>query len=447
MDVCGMTDDEDWDFDEEPATYRPKTIKVIVLVIVLIIASVGSFLILRDEDDFPSVAKAPNLQVGMDWWYQREESIINTETGNVESLEIDYSVKSVKAITSYQGKEAYNIQSLDVNRTTTRHSSNHTEYISVQNLNRLDDDGNEYVVFDFPLKDGKQWNWIDNGDNNRTYICKTVKDVKTLDGTYDTYRVRVNWSDEDDDWRFVYRSDYYYSPKLGFMVKRITQYDFYDNGDLSSTIILVDNLVAHGTSDSDGDGLSDNGEKWFGTDPVKKDTDSDGFDDLVDIVPLFDFGISVNLTYVSTEEDVESIAEVTLFGEEEGADFYFELSQANGDDLLETDPIRNSDTSDLDIIYRIDIPDDTDEVNIDIECWDADDGTADDVMDISMDEDVSYLELEFRLFYNWLRLPHVPYPEGVLELDVEQEVYGNGNGDYDATLRFIGSVVDMEIYN
>ncbi len=441
-----MTEDEDWDFDEETTSESPKPILVIVLVAVLIIASVGTFLILRDDDDFPSEAKAPKLRAGMDWWFKSEETIIDHETGSSEIFAKDYVMIGVKEITSHGGKEAYAINTFDAIRATTRHYSNQTAYLSTENLNGLDDEGNEYVLFDFPLKDGKTWNWIDEHDNNRTYVCRAVRDVKTQDGTYDTYWVRINWTEEDGDNRDVYTQDVYYSPELGYLVKSVSMYSHYENDDPTTTEIWYGILVAHGTSDSDGDELSDTGEKWFGTDPGKKDTDSDGYDDLVDFVPLFDVGLSLNLTHVSTDDDVESIQEVNLFGEEEGADFFFDLSNNDNSDVLVTDPIENSDSSDLDIVYRINISDDIYTTTIDVNCFDADDGTADDEMDVTMNDNFVTLQLRFNIYNRNLRISGVGSPEGELELDVEQEAYGDGNGDYDATLHFIVSEVDMANY-
>lgn len=443
-----MTDNDDWDFENEEETNNSRKVQIMVLAAILITASVGSFLILREDDDgFPSEVNAPKLQIGMDWWYHVEENVINHHSGSNETDDRGDTMMGIIEITSYGGKEAYAFNWFDVIRTTTRHSSNHTEYMSVENLNGLDDDGNEYVVYDFPLKDGKQWNWIDDDENNRTYVCRAFRDVKTLDGTYDTYRVRINWSEGNDEVRFEYRNDYYYSPELGYMVKAVFRSVYYDSNDLNSTKTFYYNLVSHGTSDSDGDRLSDRGETWFGSDPEKKDTDLDGLDDLMDMVPLFDIGVSVNLTQVSTDEDVESIEETTVFGEEEGADFYFDLSNNDNDDVLVSDIIEDSDTSDLDIVYRIDISDDIYFITVDVRCFDADDGNADDVMDITMDPDWERLLLDFNIYQRSLEIRGVDPPDNELELDVEQEVYGDGGGDYDATLRFTFSEVNMEDYN
>ena len=442
-----MTEDDDWDIEEETTNARPKTIHVIVLVAVLIIASVGTFLVLRDDDDFPSEAKAPKLKPGMDWWYHVEVINVNHETGEEETTDRDYRMIGVKEITTRGGKEAYALNFFDAVPTMNRHNRNRTEYRSVANLNYLDADGNEEVLYDFPLKDGKQWSWLDDNDNNRSYVCKTVKNVETIDGSYDTYRVRMNWTDVSGDIRDEYRYDYYYSPKLGYFVKGEFRSDTYEDGELLNTNTWYYNLAVHGTSDSDGDGLSDSGEKWLGTDPGKTDTDSDGVTDLVDFVPLFDVGLSLNLTHISTSEDVETLQEVNLFGEEEGADFFFDLSNNDNSDVLVTDPIENSDASDLDIIYRINISDDIYATTIDVDCFDADDGNADDEMDITMDSNVVTLHIRFNIYRRNLLIVGIGSPEGDLELDVEQEAYGDGNGDYDATLRFIVSEVDMENYN
>ena len=443
-----MTEDDDWNFEEETTTDRPKTLLVICLVAVVIIAGLGSFLVLRDdEDEFPSEAKAPKLHAGMDWWYHQEENNVDHETGDNETIDYGFTMLGIIGLTSHGGKEAYVINWFDVIDTTTRHSSNNTGYITVQDLNGLDDDGNEYVSYDFPLKDGKKWNWIDDDGNNRSYICKEFRDVKTLDGTYNTYRVRMTYTEEGTDWSVDYRNDYYYSPELGYMVKGVFRYDFYDNGELTSTITRFINLVSHGTSDSDGDGISDAGEIWFGTDPNRRDTDSDGLIDSVDFVPLFDLGLTINLTHIRTDEDVESVDEVTLFGEEEGADFFFDFSNNDNDDVLTTDPIENTDTSDLDITYKINLSDNFYHTRIEIRCFDADDGNDDDEMDITIDNNHVTLILEFNIYERSLEIRDVDPPDGKLELNVEQEVYGNGNGDYDATLRFIVSEVDMENFN
>jgi len=411
---------------------------VIALVAVVIIAGMSSFFILRDDDDengFPSEAKAPKLHVGMEWWYHVEENIVDHETGDNETYDIGSTRKAVVELTSYGGKEAYAIDHFDAKKETTRHSESTRFYTSVNTLNLLDDEGNESVVFNFPLSDGKQWNWTDDDENDRTYVCNAFMGVETFDRTYDTYRIRMRWSEENGALRWEYRYDIYYSPELGYTVRVDEMADIYHTGDPYRTETRYYNLASYGTSDSDGDGLSDAGETWFGSDPSIEDTDSDGLSDLDDCVPLFDIGHLLTLTYVSTDEDVESFVEVSVYGEEEGADFYFQLTNDETDDEIVTDPIENTDTSDLSIIYRIDSSDERNYINMFIRCYDADDGNADDEIDISPDDMNWVLTLRFHLL------------ENNFLLDSEHEMNGNGDGDYDATLRFIVSEVDMEIYN
>jgi len=443
-----MTEDEDWQIDNNEGTRNSRKVLIMVLVAVLIVASVSSFLILLGddkEDDLPSKAQVPSLQVGMDWWYHREHRTIVYDTGINETYDWNYYQRMVRNISTINGKSAYGISSIYVNNTSTRHSNSLEYYLSIDDLNPINEQGEEFVTFDFPLFDGKRWNWTDEDDNNITYVCNTYKNVKTTAGTYHTYRVRMTWSIEDGDEREEYTHDYYYSPKLKYLARGEYRMDFYSDDALRWSGIDYLDFVIRGTSDADNDGLSNTGESWFGTDPAEKDTDSDGFDDLADHVPLFDLGLSVNLTHVSTDENVESIEEVTLFGEEDGADFYFDLSNDDNDDVLVTDPIENTDNTDLDIFYQIDISDDTFLVDIEVMCLDADDGNADDDMDISLADPEHVLILEFNTYSRRLHIPHIPAPEGELELDVEEEMYGNGNGDYDATLRFIVSEVDMKL--
>jgi len=442
-----MTDDDDWDIDEETPIIHQKTIHVIVLVAILIIASVGTFLLLSDdEEDFPSEANEPKLHAGMDWWFHEEAYLFDYDTGSNKSYDYDYMMNSVKGVSMYHGKETYSINRFSAFREMTRHTGNGTDHLLVSNLNEIDNDGFEYVIYDFPLKNGKQWYWTDRDDNNRSNVCTVVKDVETLDGTYDTFRIRMRWFETNGDWRRVYRQDIYYSPDLGYMVKMVTMRDSYYDGDLSSSTSHSFTLVVHGNVDSDGDGLSDAGEKWFGTDPRERDTDLDGMDDLADCISLFDHGLSVNLTHVSTDDNVESFEEVNLFGEEDGADFYFDISNDETDDVLVTDPIENTDTTELDIIYRIDVPDDEYSIYIEINCLDSDDGNADDEMDISRDGPQVYLLMRFQPAIQRLRSNNNVPPDDELELDLEHEANGDGSGDYDATLRFIVSEVDMRTY-
>jgi len=418
----------------------------VVLATVLIAASIRSYVILvgeDDEDDFPSKAKVPSLRVGMDWWYNIKERIIDHDTGTNETYDRNYYQIMVRNITTINGMNAYGISSIEAIQTITRHSNSMESYLSIDNLNHINDMGEEFVMFDFPLFDGKRWNWIDEDGNNITYICKTYKNIETTAGTYDTYHVRSTWSEEEGDERDVYINDYYYSPKLKYIARGEYRMDHYSDDALTVTLISFLDLVLYGTSDSDNDGLSNTGESWFGTDPEEKDTDSDGLDDLGDYIPLFDLGLSINLTYVSTDENVESIDEVTIYGEEDGADFYFDLSNDDNDDVLVTDPIENTDATDLDIQYKIDVFDDTYILWIWIKCFDDDNDNTDDEIDISEDSDNQEFIMRFTPSLQMLKKEGDSPGNNELELGVQHEVTGNGNGDYDATLRFVVSEIDM----
>ena len=91
-----MVEDEDWDFDENVATSRLNRIQVMVLVIVIVIGSMGSYILLRDnEDEFPSKAMVPNLRAGMDWWYHIEENSVDHQSGENETEDLNFTMISV----------------------------------------------------------------------------------------------------------------------------------------------------------------------------------------------------------------------------------------------------------------------------------------------------------------------------------------------------------------
>ena len=448
-----MTEDDDWDYEgeeeeEEPGTSRKLIIMAVVAV--LIIASLGSYLVLMDDDDdeLPSKVNVPSLHVGMDWWHHLELQTVDHVLGTSKTEDWGIQQIMVRNRTTLNGRDAYGMSSIDeINTTTTRHSDSMEFYLSAEGLNSMDGEGETFVIFDFPLFDGKTWNWTDEHDENVTYICNTFRDVVTTCGTYDTYRIRMTWIEDEGNDRGEFTYDYYYSPKLMYLAKAEMKVDYYEDNALAVTETIIADLFLHGTSDSDNDGLSNEGEKWFGTNSNLKDTDSDGLDDLEDHVPLLDIGLSINLTYVSTDDNVESIEETTLLGEQNGADFYFDLSNDNNDDTLVTDPIDNSDSSELDIIYRIDVSDDEKYVYFSIDCFDVDENNADDEMDISpSDMGSPELLIRLRLIDRRLHIVEADPPEDRMELGVEKEVIGNGDGDYDATLRLIVSEIDMALY-
>jgi hypothetical protein len=68
-------------------------------------------------------------------------------------------------------------------------------------------------------------------------------------------------------------------------------------------------------SDTDGDGLSDGEEVSAATDPLNPDTDGDGFKDGVDLYPLYDAAVMVRILYFE-EKDYADVFETH-------GDFYF----------------------------------------------------------------------------------------------------------------------------
>ncbi|UCD91701.1 MAG: Hsp20/alpha crystallin family protein [Methanobacteriota archaeon] len=90
----------------------------------------------------------------------------------------------------------------------------------------------------------------------------------------------------------------------------------------SNESVLTVNLPG----DTDGDGLTDDLEEQFGTDPVDPDTDGDGLDDYEEVYPGND-GYETNATSDDTDND--------------GLDDYEEVNE--GEDGFETDPT-NQDT-------------------------------------------------------------------------------------------------------
>lgn len=452
-----MADEEDWDYEdgggqggEEEGTGPSKRLIVVIIVGVLVIASVGSYVVLREEDDdeeLPDQAKLPTLRAGMDWWYHGVQTTTFHDTGEVDRDDLDHAQIMVMETTIYGGKSAYKMSTIEAINSTTRHSANHTSYWSQNSLNSIvSSDGEETMFFNFPLSDGKRWNWTNHQDDNVSSVCNTYREIATPAGTYDTYRLRSSWIENEGDNRNEQTLDYFYSPSISWLAKMEMKVDYYTDNALAWTTMETYELVVHGTSDSDNDGLSNQGEKWFGTNPGKADTDGDGLSDLEDHAPLLDVGLRIHLTHVNTTDNVESLEETLLFGEQAGADLYFNLSNEETDDVLETEPMENTDDEDLNIQYTFDVPDDGYSVYISIESFDHDSNDPDDTMDITPDDFESRLQLEYRLFPKQIKVDHVDPPDDEMEFDVEKEVSGNGNGDYDATLRFIVSEIDIRDY-
>lgn len=452
-----MADEEDWndeddddDGGEEEGQGASRRLLIVIIVGVLVIASVGSYVVLREEDEdeeLPDEVRVPTLHVGMDWWFDAHGTTTFHDSGEVETMDLHTPQVMVKEKMSYGGKSAYMITSIEAENSTTRHSENDTYYWSMDTLNFIESsDGDETMLFNFPLYDGKTWNWTDHQENNITSVCNIYRNIVTLAGTFDTYRLRATWVEDEGPNRREITLDYYYAPVLSWLAKLESTYDYYVDNALAWTDLVTYDLVLHGTSDSDNDGLSNQGEKWFGTNPGKADSDSDGLSDLEDHAPLLDVGLRIHLTHVNTTDNVESLEETLLFGEQAGADLYFNLSNEETDDVLETEPMENTDDEDLNIQYTFDVPDDGYSVYISIESFDHDSNDPDDTMDITPDDFESRLQLEYRLFPKQIKVDHVEPPDDEMEFDVEKEVSGNGNGDYDATLRFIVSEIDIRDY-
>lgn len=99
--------------------------------------------------------------------------------------------------------------------------------------------------------------------------------------------------------------------------------------------------------DSDYDGLSDSEEYFKGSDPLVKDTDSDGDGDFIDPDPCWDLGVELTLESFNLKKNMDY---------NDGANLYFQLFI--GDETMTTevwDISKGEET--LDKAYSIDFPD------------------------------------------------------------------------------------------
>jgi len=143
--------------------------------------------------------------------------------------------------------------------------------------------------------------------------------------------------------------------------------------------------------DLDSDGLTNLEEYLAGTVPNDADTDDDGFKDGVDVDPLKDMSVTLDITWVRFLDNIDA----GLFSDNMNGDPYFIITMA-GVEYKTAEPIcRDMSSTSLNVTFTYDIPDDKESCMITIQLWD-DDESDDDLCDISPNQ-ARDLTLEFNV--------------------------------------------------
>ncbi len=130
-------------------------------------------------------------------------------------------------------------------------------------------------------------------------------------------------------------------------------------------------------TDTDGDGLSDQEEQVRETDPTRADTEGDGVTDSNDVCPTVDAEVTITVTFVSATDDADGFldaadpyAKFRAGSEETESDFFEDPGEV-------TEPFS----------LTLDIPDDKENVELEVSLWDEDShwdpGDTDDQLDVN----------------------------------------------------------------
>lgn len=406
----------------------------IILALLVVISSISFYwLVLQNES-----AERPDWEEGYDWWYNSyfENDGFDGQTG--KGWEQSYQ-RYVVDTTKKNDTPAYEIREMEFNgsRLNVRFASQ--DYWSL-GLTVLDDLGiPEGNNFKWPLEESKSWRFLSETYNYSAKVEK-MEDVNVPAGTFESFKVVHRYDPiELEDGRLELVNTLFYSDDA----KNIVRYESLIKGwDVNGTYIgshfQRDELVAYGFSDKDGDGLSDMGERFFGTRPDESDSDGDGFKDGFDIVPHLDMSVYIDLVYISvdTNDGCEPLDE-GLLGEGDGCDTFLRYGISTSDDTLpeqDTAVIQDSDATSLEVRLEHDVDDDLSYVRFDLEAFDDDSnsGDTDDTLDIwpAIGPGATFY------YYLYPDQWYSPW-EGRHEPNSELIFSGNGDGDYDADLTLV----------
>lgn len=407
---------------------EPK-VMALLAVVVIGLASAGAYVFVIKG---PAEADRPTWKAGYDWWYDsyyyfEDNETVEEETGGVY-------LHSYNGTQERNGTRVYSLREMDVNNSRLDQSSFGQMYLSVANLNPIDSEtGDEIPLYKWPLSDGKSWSYDYEDNATARATVKFNEKLKVPAGTFEAYHISHKISGEEDNIVLTMTFDYYYSAKVKANVRQEVTFEIYEDNSLVAKSIQRQELLAYGLSDSDGDGLSDGGERWLGSDPGQADTDGDGVEDGADYTPLFDLQVALELRRFATTDDCESFTETTVWGETEGCDIYFIVDTTATADNLETNPVMNQDNFDMEVLFEVDVPDDLDSFDLRVEAWDDDssgDGNDDDV-DVSEGGGAA-LGLSYEVFENdWRDGAFNRYQSGN-----EYTTSGDGGGNHDGDLTF-----------
>lgn len=399
-----------------------------VLALVAVLVMTGFTGCLFDDD--PS-ADRPTWNTGYDWWYSSygyTEVEGQTEEGWGESHQ-----RYVNGTTTVGGVEAYSLIRTNTNNSRLNLGEQEEEFWSVGGLNPVDAEGGEgATLFKWPLEDDKKWR---GSEENASYNASVefMEEFRVPAGRFDAFKVTLRFDAiTEDNLTIRLRLEYYYAEKVRFTIREDNIIEVYENGTLYGREIERCELLAYGHSDGDGDGISDGGERWLGTNPKVSDTDSDGTPDGADYTPLLDLQVAVELRHFSTSDDCEPILEENMGGETNGCDVFFIVDNTATTDELVTTPSANQDNFDMVELYEVDVPDDLGFFSLRVRAWDDDSDSSDDTLDISQAGGVA-LTLSYEVYADVWR-------EGGtgnnLAPGEEHSTSGSGGGNYDGTLTF-----------
>ena len=383
-------------------------------------------------DDDPS-ADRPTWSTGYDWWY----SSYGYAEGEGETVEVwgESHQRYVNGTTTVGGVEAYSLIHTDTNnsRLNLDPGAQEENFWSVGSLNPVDaETGEDGVLFKWPLEDDKKWSGSqDNASYNASVEFK--EEFRVPAGRFDAFKVTIRFDVITEDNITIHpRLEYYYAEDVRFTIREDTIIEVYENGTFYGRAIERYELLAYGHSDSDGDGISDGGERWLGTNPKVSDTDGDGTPDGADFTPLLDLQVAVELRHFSTSDDCEPLLEENLDGETNGCDVFFIVDNTATTDELETNPSANQDTFTMVELYEVDVPDDLGIFSLRVRAWDEDSSSADDTLDISLAGGEA-LTLSYDVYSGVWREAGT---SNVLAPGEEHSTSGGGGGNYDGTLTF-----------
>jgi len=307
---------------------KTKMIIAVAIICVLVLGILGWLVFYRNGGDDANV---PSFQLGEEWWFSLEVKGSGSGSGHL--------------MTKVIGTELMNGRHFYLVGETVWNNATQEDYeealFSMSNMSVYDIEGNiRSEPFAFPLKDGATWTGMMDGVGDYNFSCKSFSGFKVDAGKFSGFKITATGSGGN----YVF----WYSPGVRYFVAvSYTAPDGAGEDDHSYEL----RLDAHGTTDSDMDGITAAGEKIIGTKSENKDTDRDGVVDGDDLNPLMDLRFTLELIHLTIEDKTDLLSD---------PDVYIWIQIVAGDEFVSdtTDTYRNQRDINLDLVYDIDIPDD-----------------------------------------------------------------------------------------